>query len=124
MPWTDDDYPSSWKNLDAEVRDKAIEIGNALLSDGMDKQRAIPIALSQARESVDDAEASDGQWVVPHDDGWAVKTENAERPRRVHDTKQAAIDDAVDYAKRHDTTVTVMTSGGSIQDRQSFAPRV
>ncbi len=34
MPWTDDDYPTSMKNLTAEVRRKAIDIANALLDDG------------------------------------------------------------------------------------------
>jgi uncharacterized protein YdaT len=34
MPWSSKDYPVSLKNLHPEVRDKAIEIANALLDDG------------------------------------------------------------------------------------------
>jgi len=51
MPWTKDNYPDSMKNLDKKVRNKAIEIGNALIEKkDMDEGRAISIAISQARE--------------------------------------------------------------------------
>lgn len=50
MPWSENDYPNSWKNLTAGVRRKAIEIGNALLEDGYEESRAIAIATSQAEE--------------------------------------------------------------------------
>lgn len=51
MPWSENDYPQSWKNFTPEVRDKAIEIANALLEDeGYDEGRAIAIATSQAEE--------------------------------------------------------------------------
>ncbi len=123
MPWSTNDYPTSWKNLDTAVRSKAIEIGNALLDDGMEESRAIPIALSQARESLDEDE-SEAQWVVPHEDGWAVKTEGAEQPRKVHSTQRNAIEDATEFAKKHDTTVTVLGRDGTIRDRQSFRPRL
>lgn len=123
MPWTDDDYPQSWKNQPDDVRSKAIEIGNALLADGMPDGRAIPIALAKAREAVGVTE-SKAQWVVPHEDGWAVKTEGAERVRKVFERKTDAVDAAVDYARRHDTSVTVQRGDGSIEDRQSFRSRL
>jgi uncharacterized protein YdaT len=50
MPWSKDDYPISWKNLTARVRQKAIEIGNALLEDGYEEGRAIAIATAQAEK--------------------------------------------------------------------------
>ncbi|BAU65543.1 hypothetical protein STA3757_29310 [Stanieria sp. NIES-3757] len=50
MPWTYDDYPTSMKNLTAEVRRKAIDIANALLDDGYEEGRAIPIATAQAEK--------------------------------------------------------------------------
>ncbi len=50
MPWTKKDYPSSMKNLKGRVRNKAIEIANALLQEGYDEDRAIPIAISQAEK--------------------------------------------------------------------------
>ncbi|MBC1550213.1 hypothetical protein LAX75_04850 [Listeria cossartiae] len=50
MPWTKNNYPDSWKNLRKTEREKAIEIGNALLKDGYSESRAIPIATSKAEE--------------------------------------------------------------------------
>ena len=42
MPWTKRDYPVSMKNLPGEVRNKAIEIANALLEEkNMDERIAI-----------------------------------------------------------------------------------
>lgn len=53
MPWTKQDYPDSMKNLDPEVREKAIEIANALVEDEkMEEGRAIAIAQAQAKKTV------------------------------------------------------------------------
>ncbi len=53
MPWTKNDYPDSMKNLDKKVRDKAIDIANALLEEGYEEGRAIPIAIDKAKEWAD-----------------------------------------------------------------------
>lgn len=53
MPWSKSDYPDSLKNFTAEVRNKAIEIANALLEDGYDEGRAIAIATDRAKEWAD-----------------------------------------------------------------------
>lgn len=50
MPWTKNDYPDAMKNLDPEVKDKAIEIANALLEEGYEDGRAIPISIDKAKE--------------------------------------------------------------------------
>lgn len=50
MPWTAQRYPSSMKNLPPMVREKAIEIANALLEEGHPEGRAIRIAIARARE--------------------------------------------------------------------------
>ncbi|MFB9325780.1 hypothetical protein ACFFSY_07555 [Paenibacillus aurantiacus] len=50
MPWRKGDYPPSLKNFEPRVRNKAVEIANALLRDGYDEGRAIAIATSQAKE--------------------------------------------------------------------------
>ncbi|MCK1991111.1 hypothetical protein [Peribacillus muralis] len=52
MPWNKNDYPDSMKNLDKEVREKAIEIANALLDEGYEDGKAIPIAIDRAKKSV------------------------------------------------------------------------
>lgn len=50
MPWTKDDYPASMKNLTTRVRNKAIDIANALLDEGWEEGRAIAIATEKAEE--------------------------------------------------------------------------
>ncbi|MFJ7753911.1 hypothetical protein ACQKGI_03980 [Peribacillus muralis] len=52
MPWNKNDYPDSMKNLDKDVRGKAIEIANALLEEGYEDGKAIPIAIDRAKKSV------------------------------------------------------------------------
>jgi uncharacterized protein YdaT len=50
MPWNEDYYPRSMRNLPSEVRVKAIEIANALLEEGYDEGRAIRIAIAKAKD--------------------------------------------------------------------------
>ena len=50
MPWTARRFPPSMAHLPARVRKKAIEIGNALLEEGMEEGKAIRIAIAKAKE--------------------------------------------------------------------------
>lgn len=50
MPWAQDDYPASMKNLEAVIRKKAIDIANSMMDDGYEEDRAIPIAIDTAKE--------------------------------------------------------------------------
>ena len=50
MPWTADYFPVSMKHLPPSIRQKAIEIANALLDEGMDEAKAIRIAIAKAKE--------------------------------------------------------------------------
>ncbi|WP_410768204.1 hypothetical protein [Fontibacillus sp. BL9] len=50
MPWNKNDYPPSMKNLEPRVRNKAVEIANALLDDGYEEGRAIAIGTAKAEE--------------------------------------------------------------------------
>jgi uncharacterized protein YdaT len=43
-------YPASTKNLPPVLREKAVEIANALLEEGMEKGKAIRIAIAQTTE--------------------------------------------------------------------------
>lgn len=56
MPWTPDRYPQSMAKLPEPVRDKAIEIANALLDEGIEEGMAIRIAITKAK-----------QWAERHD---------------------------------------------------------
>ncbi|HEX8011074.1 MAG TPA: hypothetical protein VF814_09085 [Casimicrobiaceae bacterium] len=61
MPWSSTYYPNSMKHLPPLTREKAIEIANALLAEGMDEGMAIGVAIAKAKE-----------WVRHHypDDGY------------------------------------------------------
>lgn len=50
MPWTAERYPVSMRHLPPWVRDKAVQIANALLEEGMDEGMAIRIAIAKAKE--------------------------------------------------------------------------
>ena len=50
MPWTATNYPNSMRDLNEEVRGKAIDIVNALLKEGFEEGPAISIAIAQARK--------------------------------------------------------------------------
>jgi uncharacterized protein YdaT len=49
MPWTSTRYPPAMEHLPEAVREKAIEIANALLDDDMEEGKAIRIAIARAR---------------------------------------------------------------------------
>jgi len=53
MPWSEIRYPVAMRNLDPEIRAKAIEIANALLEEGYEEGMAIRIAIAKAREWLD-----------------------------------------------------------------------
>lgn len=50
MPWNNGDYPPSYKNQPKKIREKAVEIANALLLDGAEEGVAIATGLKNARE--------------------------------------------------------------------------
>ena len=143
MPWNLSDYPDSLKNLDQVVRKKAIDIGNALLEEGYDDDRAIPIATSQAKEWADNAsedeiksykfddrpskqESHDSQanaelldtdvLVYFEEDEWKVRTKEAKRPDSTHEKKNDAVDRAKEIAENKGTSVIRFTKDGERQD--------
>lgn len=50
MPWTLERFPPSMERLPDQVREKAIEIANALLEEGMEEGKAIRIAIAKAKQ--------------------------------------------------------------------------
>ncbi len=58
--------------------------------------------------------ASRNQHVVPHGDKWAVRSEGSERFTSVFDTKQEAIDNAREIARRSGTELLVHGRSGQV----------
>ena len=50
MPWTIERYPASMKYLPPVVRDKAIEIANALLDQDFSEDQSIRIGIAHAKK--------------------------------------------------------------------------
>jgi len=50
MPWNAEYFPSSMRHLGRATREKAIEIANALLEEGMSEGKVIRIAIAKAKE--------------------------------------------------------------------------
>lgn len=140
MPWTKSDYPNSMKNLPAKVRNKAIEIGNALLEENtLEEGIAIATAISRAKDwaanrninyksHVKGAQVTDtkkhgsDRYVIPHEDGWAVKGEGNKKPEKVFTHKEEAVKKASDEAKKSHASVTVLRKTGKVQNRVSYTP--
>ena len=56
MPWYNGDYPPSYKNQPAAIRNKATEIANELLLNGAPEGVAIATGLKKARKLFADGE--------------------------------------------------------------------
>jgi uncharacterized protein YdaT len=61
MPWYNGDYPPSYKNQPVKLRNKAVEIANALLEEGMEEGPAIATGLKRARESFTNQKSKAGK---------------------------------------------------------------
>ncbi len=75
MPWSAEVFPAAMAHLVPLVREKAIEIANALLAEGMDEGKAIRIAIARAK-----------QWAarrgLPRSGEGENLSQNPRRPRR------------------------------------------
>lgn len=133
MPYTKSDYPDSMKNLDHPVRLKAIDIVNAMLDEGYEEGHAIPIAISQAKEWVNNADEKEIKQLnkknltahreddnsdsarlqnadvrvsyIESKEKWAVKSEGAKQVDSYHSTKKEAANRAKEIAENRETKV-------------------
>lgn len=133
MPWDLKDYPSSFKNFEPLLKKKAIEIANALVSEGYPDDRAIPIAISQSKRWLDEAtdtekadfkketdpkktdkhgtkkintDLLDNDVLVYYQENrWYVQTKYAEKAVDSFETKEQAMERAKEIAKNKDSNV-------------------
>jgi uncharacterized protein YdaT len=50
MPWHNGKYPAAYQNQPVRLRQKAVEIANNLLRNGVDESTAIEMGLQKARD--------------------------------------------------------------------------
>ncbi|ALA42880.1 hypothetical protein ABE82_15745 [Paenibacillus peoriae] len=122
MPWNKHDYPPSMKNLGPRVREKAVDIANALLRDGYEEGRSIAIATSQAEEWNENmhnhhsasSDAKEPIHVVPHEDRWAIKEEGHNQPISTFKHKNEAIDEAQSFVEHQQISAIIHDRNGRI----------
>lgn len=144
MPWTYDDYPTSMKNLTAEVRRKAIDIANALLEDGYGDGRAIAIATAQSEKwakrrhkqiAKKNTGGTTGQAVVADDDkgdrepihvfadpeesGW-IATQGQKQVAQ-GSTKADVVDKAREKAKAQRTELCIHNKQGDLIEERDYS---
>jgi uncharacterized protein YdaT len=113
MPWSKNEYPASMKNLPDHIRDKAIEVANALLDEGYEEGRSIAIAIDRARSAEGKKDEGRQRYEVKHEeDRWVLKKENGKRAIRSEGTKQALLDEAKEYVKQHEGILTIYQENG------------
>ena len=141
MPWTSKSYHVSMKNLPKAVRDKAIEIANALLEEKRMKEGiAIATAISRAKDwaanrgkkteskiagsrRTDVKKHGEDRYVIPYKkESWAVKRERAKRVEASFDKKQDAVTAAKRKARKANAAVTIQSRTGKVQQRISYNP--
>ncbi|AQU78197.1 DUF2188 domain-containing protein [Planococcus faecalis] len=116
MPWNEDNYPESFKNLDSAVRHKAIEIANALLRDGYTESRAIPIALDQAQKTEMGAEERPVYEIRKHEDGWQLKKKDSKRAILIEETKDSLMGEAKRYVTKNHGELHIYAADGSLSE--------
>ncbi|KQL37343.1 hypothetical protein [Psychrobacillus sp. FJAT-21963] len=117
MPWDKKDYPDSMKNLDPDVREKAIEIANALLRDNYDEGRAIAIATAQARKAINGDDTDRPTYEVKaRKDEWTLMKSGGERAIFVEETKEKLLEKAKPYVNDNNGVLEIYQENGSLDD--------
>jgi uncharacterized protein YdaT len=127
------------KNLPAAVRNKAVEIANAMLTErGADEGIAIATGISRAKDwaaehgksirptrdsrTTDVKQHGQDRIVTPHEKGWAIKVEGRDRAEKTFGKKSEAVSAARKEAKAANATLTVQLKTGKVQSRTSYNP--
>lgn len=140
MPWTKTDYPDSMKYLPPPVRNKAIEIANALLKAGkMEEGILIATAINRAkdwaagrgivieeqgkRNSSDVIGNGEDRYVIPYGEReWAVKTEGKKMVEYIFHSKRKAVALAASEAKKARSSLIIQKRGGG-EKRITYSPK-
>lgn len=116
MPWQKNNPPDALKNLDTPIRNKAIDIANALLRDGMEEGRAISIAIEKSREYLGGDARQEVYQVKKHEEGWQLKKGSGDRAVLVEGTKQNLLEKAKPYVNKHQAVLKIYHEDGSLQE--------
>ncbi|PIC64424.1 hypothetical protein CSV79_06475 [Sporosarcina sp. P13] len=114
MSWSKTDYPTSMNNLDPKVREKAIEIANALLRKNYEEGRAISIATAQAHEYIEGkSEGRTHYEVKSRQNEWIFKKSSSDHIILKEDTKKKLLEKAKNYTTEHNGVLSIFHADGS-----------
>jgi len=114
MPWSKSNYPASLKNLDSKVREKAIEIANALLDENYSEERAISIATAKAHEYVEGKSEDRPHYEVkPRENEWIFRKTGSDHVMFKEETKSILLEKAKKYVNEHNGILNVFHADGS-----------
>lgn len=116
MPWSENDYPDSMKNLPDDVRNKAIEIANALLEEKYSEGRAIAIGIAQARKNIVGEDGRPEYHIEPTGTEWVFKKKDGKTAIMRENTKEDLLGKAKDYVYEHGGTLVIHKADGSVSD--------
>lgn len=131
MPYTKNNYPVSMKNLLPQLREKAIQILNALEKE-MEIGQAIPTAISRAKDwaanrdmevpqsYTDHKKHGEDVHVLPRENGWAIKKEKSKRASSVFRKKMEAVSQARKMARKNKGSMVIHRKTGSIKSKISY----
>lgn len=115
MVWSKNDFPDAFKNLDEKIRDKAIEIANALVKEGQETQKSIAIAISNAKDKIKTDNTKNNYHLIPFSDGWAIKRELTDEPLSTHKTKDDALEAGKKTIKNNNSKLYIHREDGTFQ---------
>ncbi|UQW96644.1 hypothetical protein M2M59_11795 [Rummeliibacillus sp. G93] len=116
MPWTKKDYPASMKNLETDVRNKAIEIANALLDEGYEEGRAIAIATAKAHEYVEGSSNERPRFEAkPSDHDWVLKKSDSAHAIFTESSKEDLLAKGKPYVNKYDGILDVYYADGKLE---------
>ncbi|HLR23761.1 MAG TPA: hypothetical protein VK100_08625 [Pseudogracilibacillus sp.] len=115
MPWNQQNYPSSFNNLTSDVRKKAIEIANALIQEDYSEERAIAIAISKAREAIQDDDQRPLYIVKKRDDDWIFMKEHGQKAIYVESVKEDVLQKAKPYVNEQNGRLKIYREDGTIE---------
>ena len=129
MVYTKSKHPRALDNLPQEIKEKAIEILNALVSaeKKMDREYALAISIVRAKEWVKRNETKKKTrsprvkyYVTPHEKGWTVKSDSESPVEFLYTDKEMAIRTAKSLAKKHHAELVVNKSDGKVDQIISY----
>ncbi|ERJ11800.1 DUF2188 domain-containing protein [Haloplasma contractile] len=119
MPYSEDNYPNTMKNLSSKIRKKAIEIVNAMIDEGYDESQAIPIAIKQAKDFAATHNRPFGHEITHHlvfnDGKWVIKKEHAKRASFTFDTKEEAMNHLKEMTEKEPIKTMIHDAKGNFQ---------